>query len=309
MERQINVGKYTHEAGGDNMNNGQCNQRGRRGFTLVELLVVMAIITILASISIPVVVNYIRQGQSTRALADINGIETALTEVLADAGRSKLEQLFDSNGVAAYLNSRNLSYPPVDHASFQAATNLYTRALTAILRSGRNVLGAQDAEIGAYANVLQADVVRKLGTSYIDIGFDPWGNLYNIYPGPWTGRRGNNRLPIPFRIFYKSESEQRMPGANSLQQDELNAMFEDIDNNESFEAGFPAPSNEIAFIWSNGQNLLSSQALYSALPYPALPIGQRAQDPTRYDPAQPDACCGGDDINNWDNANSWTRFY
>jgi prepilin-type N-terminal cleavage/methylation domain-containing protein len=289
------------------------------GFTLVELLVVMAIITILASIAIPNVVNYIRQGQSTRALADINSIETALTEVLADAQRSNLEQLFDPAGVASFMVSQKglQNWPPVSAQEFAQAAELYTRALTGVLRSGRNVLGSgntADSFGFTYPQILVEDVVAKLGTGYIDIGFDPWGNLYNIYPGPWTARLSeldpgsgqvvSRRALIPFRIYTKSDTEQKLPGASAVQADGLVSDYEDPDS-ATISVGYPAQGNQIAFIWSNGQNLLSSQVLYSGTGYN---LSQPIE--TFYDQGQgPDFKGGGDDINNWDPANSWGRFY
>jgi prepilin-type N-terminal cleavage/methylation domain-containing protein len=288
--------------------------RTKAGFTLVELLVVMAIIAILASIAIPNIVNYINQGQATRAIADIGGIETALTEVLADAGRSKLEQLFDADEVSTFMRSRPgiADWPPVTNFEFAKATEIYTRCLYAILRSGRNVLGSSDPGGFGYSDLLQDDVVRKLGTGYIDIANDPWGNLYNIYPGPWNARTAaGTRASIPFRIFSKTEDEQQLPGANNLQMDELVAQAYDIPGDLSstvFEISFPAPSNEVAFIWSNGQNLLSSQTVYNGAGYGVVAIEDRAR--TLFDQAQGEEFAGGgDDINSWDSAASWSRFY
>jgi len=297
------------------------------GFTLVELLVVMAIITILASIAIPNVVNYIRQGQATRALADISSMETALTEVLADAGRSSLEQLFEPGcsgidcpvgvqpyGVANFMKNQKglLNWPPVTQAEFAQATTLYSRALIGILRSGRNVLGSGQDEYGfSYANILKTDVVSKLGTSYIDIGLDPWGNLYNVYPGPWTARLNtvnqqnvpvSLRAPIPFRIYTKTDAEQSLPGASTIQTDSLVTIYDDPDSSP-IDIGFPAQGNQIAFIWSNGANLLSSQVLYSGLGY--TPPASQYYDLNQGEDYQG----GGDDVNNWDPANSWGRFY
>jgi len=54
------------------------------GFTLVELLVVMAIIAILASLSTPVVGGAIERGRSTKCLSNLRQIGVAVQQYAAD---------------------------------------------------------------------------------------------------------------------------------------------------------------------------------------------------------------------------------
>lgn len=68
----------------------------QRGFTLIELMIVVAIIAILASIALPAYQNYVARSQLTAGLADVRGgltgfeaqvlVENATTFNLADIG-------------------------------------------------------------------------------------------------------------------------------------------------------------------------------------------------------------------------------
>jgi len=65
---------------------------GRKGFTLVELVVVMTIITILAGAVAIQVTNRIRHAKRARAVQDIYTLETALDLYAADNGNSPTTQ-------------------------------------------------------------------------------------------------------------------------------------------------------------------------------------------------------------------------
>lgn len=302
-------------------------RRMNKGFTLVELLVVMAIISILAAIVVPNVIKYLKSAKATRARADITGIDGSLVKLLADSGRTSLGQLFNADQVGEAIGvAPGTTMTP---NSFLAAQKVYTNCLYALLRDGRGagtLTGTVDGSgvVGgsipkSYQQLLNANVVRRLGTSYIDIGFDPWGNLFNIYPGPWPTLNG----PIPFRKYFAESSAsptgQVLPGrgdtADQLTcgngpEEQASGLFTDPDTGEVLTIGFPAPRDKVAYIWSSGENLASGQAIYNPGPLNTQYDGANSQN--YYDlqaNQEPLFIGGGDDVNNWDNGASWGRFY
>lgn len=60
----------------------------QKGFTLIELMIVVAIIAILAAIALPAYQNYVAKSQSTAGLADIRGGVTAFEEGIQSGTRT-----------------------------------------------------------------------------------------------------------------------------------------------------------------------------------------------------------------------------
>ncbi|WP_369936827.1 pilin [Xanthomonas tesorieronis] len=66
----------------------------QQGFTLIELMIVVAIIAILAAIALPAYQNYVAKSQVTAGLADIRGAVTAYEEGI-QSGKSGTPALAD----------------------------------------------------------------------------------------------------------------------------------------------------------------------------------------------------------------------
>jgi len=132
----------------------------KRGFTLIEVVVVAGIIAILAGILVPMIFNQIDESRKTRALADCKSIQTAIMTFRKDTGAWPVKSDSTTSDVSLLSGSgTDLPDADLEAQNFDISKRqLYTKHL----KSDNNTFYGTQWK-GPYMTVVEAD---------------PWGNTY-----------------------------------------------------------------------------------------------------------------------------------
>ena len=84
--------------------------RGSKGFTLVELLIVIAILGVLAAVVLPNVTGLVGEGQTEGAKAELVTLQTAMDTMMAKAGLSSVTATSATANMSAFPTG-NALYP------------------------------------------------------------------------------------------------------------------------------------------------------------------------------------------------------
>jgi len=146
-----------------------------RGFTLFEMVIVLAIITVLAATLTPIISSYVDRAKNETAKADVRMIAAALIEfntdtrmwpiypMLADIPDGQAYNLLRGPGDQPAVDQAVLDWPPI-----LAAAN-GTTSLDGILNTNYFLFSTL------------GEVAWK--GPYLELGPDPWGGSYYVTAG------------------------------------------------------------------------------------------------------------------------------
>lgn len=152
------------------------NRMPNAGFTLIEIIVILAVISILVAILTPTVLKYVSEAQIDRAQTDVNTISTVINDLIKDTGQYPGNMLFTRTFICGPGNQ------PAGGVVWCTAANF---------RQLSNHLSINDPNENGTPN--EAADYRSTGKfkwkgPYLqNLNEDPWGNAYAINASTLVG--------------------------------------------------------------------------------------------------------------------------
>src|SRR5579884_766441 len=151
-----------------------------KGFTLIELAVVLAIIAILAAILTPMVTNYLDQARIARAQADVRTIADSVKLYQRDTGRWPVynngTDYGTSTAAATLFGSSAGSNPADGAAAWNVGGVIASTSLELFLNNNYTSVAANSFPKTGFHG-------PYIGT----VDSDPWGNKYLLTAGNLAG--------------------------------------------------------------------------------------------------------------------------
>ena len=187
------------------------------GFTLIEIIVILAVISILAAILTPSVLKYIAEAQTDRARNDAGTIQAVINDLIKDTG-----QYPGSLAVPAgfICGPGNIATPGA--TGWAANSAACTNGTGVMADSLSNHLVVNDPNESGTANSTSdyrtTGNFRWRGPYAQNINTDPWGNAYQINVSTLVG---GNTVATWIVSAGPDGTFQTATGANTLSNDDI----------------------------------------------------------------------------------------
>ena len=179
-----------------------------KGFTLIELAVVLGIIAILAAIMTPLVVGYIDQARVTRAAADARAITTSLLAHKRDTARFPIY-----SSIANANTDTEAGVVLVGDGTILADAGGVDWTL-----SGLTTIGLDD-----YLNTNQLTLPTSARGGrvayrgpYLNVASDPWNNAYLVTAHALKNSRSDHAFVISAGPNSTLETDRTQPISGSV---------------------------------------------------------------------------------------------
>ena len=184
-------------------------KRLNSGFTLIELMIVVAIIGILAAVAIPQYQNYTARAQAAEALSLASGAKVAVAEYFNTNGTFPADNTEAGLDDAADISGNYVESVAVSGAAITAlfsSTDAHSN-----LRGGEMTLTAVDnggSIAFACTSTGSTDITAYLPSSCADVTGDP----VVAGPVPWTSADGDACWDPSFGGWIPGQTENTSPG-------------------------------------------------------------------------------------------------
>ena len=155
-----------------------------RGFTLIEIIVILAVLAILVATLTPVVLKYVEDAKLTRAKNDVTAISTAITALIQDSGQYP-GALADANflcgpGTLATAGATGWAANLIGAAATSCTLTGNTAPAGSSLAGHLIVNDPNESGTTTATDYKTAGSNRWKGPYVQTLNEDPWGNAYEI---------------------------------------------------------------------------------------------------------------------------------
>lgn len=176
-----------------------------RGFTLIEIIVILAVISILVAILTPTVLKYIDDARTSRASADVQTINAMLNDLVKDTGQYPANKLAGRTFICGPGTQPSTGVVWCTAANFRALSN-------------HLIINDPDEDLTpneATDDYRPSGNFRWKGPYLQTLNPDPWGNAYAINASTFVG--GNTSptwvvSPGPDGIFQTATTDTSLSG-------------------------------------------------------------------------------------------------